>query len=68
MKMLFRVSDPMQCAFQHVLYVPRLACNLFSVRAAAAKGNTVKFGIGKCWIRDGDGKLKGMGTLVPTRL
>ena len=24
----------------------------------------MKFGIGKCWIRDGDGKLKGMGTLV----
>ena len=64
MKMLSRVSNHTQCVFQHVLYVPRLACNLFSVRAAAAKGNTVKFGIGKCWIRDRDGKLKGMGTLV----
>ena len=64
MKMLSRVSNHTQCVFQHVLYVPRLACNLFLVRAAAAKGNTVKFGIGKCWIRDRDGKLKGMGTLV----
>ena len=44
--------------------MPRLACNLFSVRAAAAKGNTVKFGHERCWIRDGDGKLKGMGTVA----
>ena len=64
MKMLFRVSTPMQCVLQDVLYVPRLACNLFSVRAAAAKGNTVKFGHEKCWIRDGDGKLKGKGTVA----
>ena len=54
----------MQCVLQDVLYVPRLACNLFSVRAAAAKGKTVKFGHGKFWIRDGDGKLKGMGTVA----
>ena len=39
LELVFRVSNPMQCVFQHVLY----ACNLFSVRVAAAKGNTVKF-------------------------
>ena len=31
-----------------VLFVPKLACNLFSVRAAAAKGNQVKFREKKC--------------------
>lgn len=46
------------------LFVPKLACNLFSVRAAISKGNTVKFGEMKCWIRDTDGKLVGMGSLV----
>ena len=47
-----------------VLYVPKLACNLFSVRAAASKGNTVKIGHLKCWIRDRNEKLRGMGSLV----
>ena len=48
----------------NVLYVPKLACNLFSVRAGASKGNTVKLGHSKCWIRDRNGKLRGMGSLV----
>ena len=39
------------------LYVLKLACKLFSVRAAAAKGNTVKFGNTSCWIHDRNGKL-----------
>ena len=47
-----------------MLYVPKLACNLFSVRAAASKGNIVRFGHSKCWIRDQAGKLRGMGSLV----
>lgn len=64
MNMLFKESTPKQSTLHRVLYVPRLACNLFSVRAAAAKGNSVKFGHSKCWIQDGDGKLKGMGSLV----
>ena len=42
----------------------KLTCNLFSVRAAAAKGNVVKFGHSRCWIRDSNGKLCGMGSLV----
>ncbi len=41
----------------------RPSCNLFSVRAAAFKGNFVKFGRSRCWIRDRDQKLCGMGTL-----
>ena len=46
-----------------VLYVPKLTCNLFSVRAATAKGNTVNFGSDKCWIRDRQGCLRGMGQM-----
>ena len=53
-----------KCAVLYsVLYVPKLACNLFSVRSAAAKGNSVKFSKSECWIRNADGQLKGMGTL-----
>ena len=44
-----------------VLYVPQLTRNLFSVRAAAY---FIQFGNSCCWIRDSDGKLNGMGTLV----
>ena len=46
------------------LFVPKLTCNLFSVRAAATKGNRVNFGEKKCWIRNNKGKLCGMGSLV----
>lgn len=42
--MQFKVSQPKKCVFYQVLYVSKLACNLFSVRAAAEKGNHVKFG------------------------
>jgi len=47
-----------------VLLVPELACNLFSVRAGAARGNHVKFGRSRCWIQDVNGKLCGTGTLT----
>ncbi len=63
-RMVFKVSEPKRAVLHQVLYVPKLACNLLSVRATAAKGNTVKFGRSKCWIRDGNGKLRGMGSLV----
>ena len=36
----------------------------FSIRAAVARGNTVKFGTTKCWIQDSKGTLRGMGSLV----
>ena len=64
LSMVFNVSDPKRAVVHQVLYVPKLACNLFSVRAAAAKGNSVKFSHSKCWIRDRNGKLRGMGSLV----
>ena len=56
--LLWLILDP------PLLYVPKLACNLFSVRAAASRGDVVKFGQSKCWIRDRDGKLRGMGSLT----
>ena len=62
--MTFKVSMPNTAKMHHVLYVPKLASNLFSVRAAAEKGNMVKFGHTRCWIRDVKGKLCGMGTHV----
>ena len=64
LKMLFKVSDPKQAVLYDVLYVPKLACNLFSVRAAASKDNTVRFKQSKCWIRHKTGRLEGMGSLV----
>ena len=64
LKMLFKVSEPKKSVMYEVLYVPKLACNLFSVRAAASKGNIVKFGKVRCWIRDSKGILRGMGSLM----
>ena len=61
LKMLFKVSEPKKSVMYEVLYVPKLACNLFSVRAAASKG---KFGKVRCWIRDSKGILRGMGSLM----
>lgn len=39
--MLFKVSQPKKSIVYKVLYVPQLACNFFSVRATASKGNFV---------------------------
>ena len=43
--------------------VPNLKCNLVSVKAAATKGNVVKFGETKCRIFGKNGTLYGMGTV-----
>ena len=59
----FKMSDPKSVVMRGALFVPDLACNLFSVRAATAKGNSVRFKETKCWIRDRSGGLLGMGTL-----
>ncbi len=64
LRMHFKVSQPKKFVMYKVLYVPKLACNLFSVRAAVSKGDFIKFGHSRCWIRDGNGHLHGMGTLV----
>jgi len=44
LNMLFKVSDNKRAVMYDVLHVSKLSCNLFSVRAAAKRGNTVKFG------------------------
>ena len=46
-----------------VLYVPKLACNLFSVRAVTQKGLVVQFGHSCCWIKDSTGKVVAKGKL-----
>ena len=46
------------------LYVPKLTCSLFSVRATVMKGNTVKFENGSCLIYDKNVILLGTGSLV----
>ena len=61
--MRFKMSNPKRARMHKVLYVPKLAYNLFSVRAAAQQGNLVKFGPSKCWIRNRDGNLLRMGSL-----
>ena len=48
----------------NVLYVPKLTCNLFSVRATVTMGNTVKFENGNCRIYDRNGLLLGTGSLL----
>jgi len=62
--MKFKVSQSKRCVIYHVLYVPELTCNLFSVRAAVQKGNHIRFGKSRCWILDSSGKLCGTGSLI----
>ena len=57
MKMLFKVSNSKKAVMYDVVHVPKLACNLFLVRTAAKRGNTVKFARSKCWIRSRNGAL-----------
>ncbi|CAB3985390.1 Retrovirus-related Pol poly from transposon TNT 1-94 [Paramuricea clavata] len=64
MDMLFSGSKSKRGVLCNVLYVPKLTSNLFSVRAAVAKGNVVKFRGDKCWIRAASGRLRGMGSLA----
>ena len=54
--MLFKVSESKKAVLYDVLYVPKLSCNLFPIRAAASKGIIVKF--------SRNGELCGMGSLV----
>ena len=61
LSMMFKVGKQKHCVMRNALYIPKLACNLFSVRAASSKGNVVIFGEKKCWIKDRIGRLVGMG-------
>ena len=45
-------------------YVPKLACNLLSVRTAASKGKSVEFSDEKCWIYNRTGNVCSMGSLL----
>ena len=49
-KTLFEVSQPKKPIMYKVPYVPQLACNVLSVRAASSNGNFLKFGHSRCWI------------------
>ena len=51
MNMLFEATESKKAVLYDVLYVPKLTCNLFSVKPAVAKGNTVEFGPQKCCIK-----------------
>jgi len=62
--MLFKVSDRKRAVMYDVLHVLKLSCNLFSVRAAENRGNTVEFGQSRCWIRGPKGTLEGVGFLT----
>ena len=49
-------KDERKSTMTKVLYVPMLAANLFSARAAAMKGKVVQLGHTLCWIKDSRGK------------
>ena len=57
-------SDERKSTMTKVLYVPKLAANLFSARAAAMKGKVVQFGHTLCWIKDSRGTVVARGRLV----
>ena len=48
---------------RNVLYVPKLTCNLFSVRAAVAMRNVMEFTNEYCLIKDRHNIMRGMGSL-----
>ena len=62
--MLFKMSQPKGVVMHNALYVLKLACNLFSVRLAANRQNTIKFGRNVCCIRDKNGKFVSMESLA----
>ena len=64
MNMLFEDPESKKAVLYDVLYVPKLTCNLFSVRAAVAKGNAIEFDPQKCCIWDQNGMFHGMGSLA----
>ena len=57
-------KDQQKSILTKVLYVPKLATNLFSARAAASKDKVVQFGHTLCWIKDTKGRVVARGRLV----
>jgi len=62
--MLCLGTEAEKAVLYNVLCVPKLTCNLFSVRATVAKGNAVEFGPNNCCIWDENEKLRGKGLLA----
>ena len=61
--MQLKECEPNECMIYKVLHVPKLACNLFSVRAAS-KGKSVKFSDDKCRIYNRAGNVCNTDSLV----
>ena len=61
--MVLRNDRSKEVTMRGTLYVPKLTCSLFSVRATVMKGNTVKFENGSCLTCDKNGILLGTGSL-----
>ena len=57
-------KDERKSTMIKVLYVPKLAANLFSARAAAMKEKVVQFGHTLCWIKDSQGNVVARGRLL----
>ena len=64
MDMLFEATESKKAVLYDVLYMPKLTCNLFSVRAAVAKGNAAEVGPQECCIWDENGTFRGMKSLA----
>ena len=52
LNMMFKVSKKKRCTLKNVLYVQKLTSNLFSVKAAVSKGNSIRFGVAKSSIKN----------------
>ena len=57
-------KDQSKSILTKVFYVPKLATNLFSARAATSKGKVVQFGHTLGWIKDSKGQVVARGRLV----
>ena len=57
-------DKPKRVTMRDTLYVPKLTCILFSVRATVMKGNTVEFKNSSYMIYNRNGILLGTGSLV----
>ena len=54
-------KDQQKSILTKVLYVPKIAINLFSARAAASKGKVVQFGHSLCWMKNSNGQAVARG-------
>ncbi len=64
LRMLVDARKPCMVPLSNVLYVPKLAGNLFSVKSVTARGYVVEFQGGACSIRRSSGRVRAAGSLV----